>query len=784
MRIQRDDAQEKIKELANGSDRDGDISTSNQKLKDEIDTLASKLDASSNSNSYLKELVISVRHAKDDLELKLTDDKNNLSAEANDLRGQVKSMVDDIVVLADESEKLRNRLEEIETTDIKRGNLVQFSEKTQIDSLNLKLSLAEKSIEELETRLGISDLDAKKEGEDIKSELETHLKKITFLREEITLFDSFKEENATQIAMMSESHSSELKNSQDRLSASKAECNSLKEKIQELIHDIDTQKETFINEKNSRKSEYDIQIKNFHDEVTEIQSQLNEKDGLVQELQSRINLIASLPSSESISKMMQEYETNQVLPSISELKGIFSTLESQKQILEQKLLDNTSISSKQITKFVGRIKEQRDEIELMNKKISALELSLKEHQFEQTSLELAVQSEDTSYLVTQIRELESQLGESSLQIQILQHDLQESQKLMQHTIASKQAEFLRLEKENSELESKIVSRSRDLEKEISLLKTQVDQMIPKTEFETIKSLLADKESIFSEMSSQMAKVKHQLSEEEEKKTKSIQLLRNSKNKILKLESELRALNEQLTVLRDKNELLQNMELNVKLSEASIEKLQIALADEQKITQLSKDRLNEMESTVAFLNHRIQELSSCTQVEFEELKRENTNFKLQLDDWPLRIKELYLTLEILENDLETSKRLFQTKSIETDHLKLRVSELEGKMYENSLDVSQQLSELNSSQREYQKLKRILENRDEELVTLRKQANEIKANAALRIDHYEVLKTQYDSLISEISNTRSNLADIESKGQKSAGQLSEANVSNYFNARLRL
>jgi DNA repair exonuclease SbcCD ATPase subunit len=108
---------------------------------------------------------------------------------------------------------------------------------------------------------------------------------------------------------------------------------------------------------------------------------------------------------------------------------------------------------------------------------------------------------------------------------------------------------------------------------------------------------------------------------------------------------------------------------------------------------------------------------------------------QLSIWPDRVAELERKNANLDDELETSKRLFETKSIEAESLKLRLSELERSIYETEQAAGAQAGDLDAYRRDVAQLRKELSERSRDL---RKRDMEIKDAMKERAEALEALE----------------------------------------------
>lgn len=340
--------------------------------------------------------------------------------------------------------------------------------------------------------------------------------------------------------------------------------------------------------------------------------------------------------------------------------------------------------------------------------------------------------------------------------------------------------------------------SSSLEILVDQLKAEKEAAVQK--LSTSNSIISQLEITISGQHSSLANLQKQLGEETETKTKSIQLLRHSKNRILKLEVDLKEKTADaegiLGKLSAANHSLQQVsemkdELTIQLNRCreSLEIAQVSIKGfERQISQLQNDLDRELSTNEALMQNcvekddrivvmssRLEQMSSVSQSEVDVLRRESRLMKGQLNDWPLKMKDYEIRLESLDQELSTSKRLFETKSIENDQMKLRISELEVSEYESTKALQKQLDKAANIQQDasmrkaeiLELLKQVkhLEAAVEESkkVDKHKQGSDEKQILDFKLiaDELSTLKLRYNTLLAKYDEAVSNISSYQHK-----------------------
>ncbi|KAJ3216345.1 hypothetical protein HDU67_009609 [Dinochytrium kinnereticum] len=207
--------------------------------------------------------------------------------------------------------------------------------------------------------------------------------------------------------------------------------------------------------------------------------------------------------------------------------------------------------------------------------------------------------------------------------------------------------------------------------------------------EVLTARVYDLNSLLQSERDNITAVRKQLAEEEEKKNKSIQLLRSSKARILKLEEALK----------------------VREGEAG----QIAL----ELSQVRASTASELSEVKASASQLAAELAEY---------RDSAGAQLAM--WQQKIAELEHRSSELEAELETSRRLFEVRSAELDSLKLKCSEMERSAYETEQTAAAHSEEAGFLRREVDRLRREavekskdVRSRDDEIRELLRRREEI-------------------------------------------------------------
>ncbi|KAI9364508.1 hypothetical protein DFJ73DRAFT_934418 [Zopfochytrium polystomum] len=246
-----------------------------------------------------------------------------------------------------------------------------------------------------------------------------------------------------------------------------------------------------------------------------------------------------------------------------------------------------------------------------------------------------------------------------------------------------------------------------------------------------KSQVVQKDREIASREETLVALRKQVAEEEEKKNKSIQLLRNTKARILKLEETLQTRDSEIAAARaelDQNRAsaaatLRDREIQMTSLTRQVEDMALRLrSQKEEVVELERRR-GERDAEYEALNWKLQDLNvqhTALKTERDSLRDQDEKRRAELESirsllatqasqlavWPARSAELEQRIATLDGELETSKRLFETKSIEAEALKFKVSELERSMYETEVSAGTQAGDLEALRRDIDRLKKEL------------------------------------------------------------------------------
>ncbi|KAJ3248616.1 hypothetical protein HDU78_011469 [Chytriomyces hyalinus] len=517
-----------------------------------------------------------------------------------------------------------------------------------------------------------------------------------------------------------------------------------------------------------------------HSDYEALQSRLSELDALI--LSTKDQLAQSLA---------RECNHNDYEALSAEVSQLRASLASQTQVHDANQIESNQMSETLKTRIVS-LEEQiaSTEIKLaesLSKVCGHGDVDAIKAELEALRLELSASQHSSSAATSNVdamklemQSLRAQLAETESAKSQLESLLQSSQITQQDTKTIAQFPDP-LQDSSEEIESLLLK--------ITTLETQVADLTTRCHAaeETLalqkQEAHAHVEALLSR-ETELTQTKSRLTEEEEKKNKSIQLLRNMKAKILKLEDtvatkegELSALKSELVELRgnvatgsaEQNSKVimltkQVDEMGARIRKQNDDLFQLEKQQEAKNAELEK--LSASVNDVNVLRDKAvaerDELLANESLRNGELDASRATLSLQsqqLTVWHERVKEAEFRLSNLEDELETSKRLFESKSVECEALQMKLSDLEKQFYETEQTVGNNSDEVDQMRREIFNLRK-------EVVTFTKSVRE-KDAAVLSLQQdkqqFDAIlirsEKQADVLRVELSQLKSRVADVE-------------------------
>ncbi|KAJ3070555.1 hypothetical protein HDU98_006464 [Podochytrium sp. JEL0797] len=326
-----------------------------------------------------------------------------------------------------------------------------------------------------------------------------------------------------------------------------------------------------------------------------------------------------------------------------------------------------------------------------------------------------------------------------------------------------------------------------LELQISDLTTQLHSLQ--------ESLALEKQSTHQHVESslavetELARVKAKLSEEEEKKNKSIQLLRNMKAKILKLEDmrqakdvEFAAVNAELTELRasatagtaERDAKVLALTKQVDDMGAVIRKQSDELGQLQKFQEAKNGEIGQHESKMKALKAicdsavaerdalRVSEVDMKEEVESMRLTLQMKSAQvIELDE---HVKDMEYRASMLDDELMTSKRLFESKSVDFEALLVQMSEIEKQFYETEMSVGNNSEEVEQLRREIIQLRREVAGHSKVVREKEGEVNRTRQEREISESLRAKSERLSDSLTIDVERLKAKMVEYESKEEE--------------------
>ena len=692
------------------------------KLKFEMDGLVNEL---SESKLQLSETKSRLEKSEKEISIlyqKLNDGSLSLAAE---------KLVTELLKeqLNEESTKLLELNQKLDTMSQKYNSLysknTQFESENEIITQRLKTELLEQDSKLLEWK-----------------------RKVTDLQKLLQTSEALIDEQTATIARLEQTHGDE------NLSEEIADINALKVEVGSLKRQTERFKSViFENEKSlanlavidNERTQFKRLIHDLEDQI----SKLKANDLQNKEISEKCELLEAKIKESIVEKNTFELEKQKLTSKISDLMAQIGSVDEFKQSLKVR-----------ITEMETEILQLRNDKEMLGKKLIATK----------EELELArneIASSDTKNLVStlenNIENITKSFEQSKRSIETLKTDL-----------ASEKERYDSLEIEYTNMKANMNSQS-----ESKSIGVAEEVLCLKEEKETLSKKIADLEQSIVDLQNQVNSTSAKLLEETEKKTKSIQLLRNSKNRILKLESDLRKAEEELSKLatehQEKRKSLVQAESVVSETLATVTSLKSQAEEyKAKISELQPLALKVDKLNLELLTERqkFADLKTSTDKQIEELQNYQTNHGEQIEKTNIELNDQLLQLtsrlhaaderiEQIDADLLSSKSLFETKCVENDALKLTLSESEVKIFE----AGQKISHLGEERITLQEVARQASTRakevEENFVKIAKENEELRINLLNSAQICDVKDKENQHLLEELSKIRSAKAAIEDK-----------------------
>ncbi|KAJ3020071.1 hypothetical protein HKX48_001377 [Thoreauomyces humboldtii] len=449
---------------------------------------------------------------------------------------------------------------------------------------------------------------------------------------------------------------------------------------------------------------------------------------------------------------------------------------------------------KQFEEAAAKLRGTEEELQALRQELEAFGSQLADEQANSESLqkELQIARDNHSSALRSIADLTSRLSDSADHTAQIDDLIAERAALLEEV---KEASLLREKIATSE------SRAEQLEKDmksltivrrqLELVRTETEQRLRVLEesLALAKQSIHERDSAAHDLEAELASTRFQLRDEEEKKVKSIQLLRQSKARILKLEAESKGKDELLGKVHEELRLAcEARDHDVKEKEAQlsnvtrqIEDMQTRMRRQQEAAGDLERQRQEFAAEKGKIHARLEELEnleSRVRAErdnaWEELEMKHG--ELESARSMLEAREAQLAGEVgrwtgvedrmgnIEHELETSKKLFQSKSTENDQLRLRVSELEAQVYDATQASGRFEGDLDTYKREAREARKSLADRTEDVKRLENEIQKAREDVHAAEEHargLELLEREAQDLRAQLAkhNQEVSLQEVE-------------------------
>ncbi|ORY43866.1 hypothetical protein BCR33DRAFT_738564 [Rhizoclosmatium globosum] len=543
------------------------------------------------------------------------------------------------------------------------------------------------------------------------------------------------------------------------------------------------------------------ELEHAKSDLSDARMKLQALESLKKELEAQLET-TSTAHKEAVAKMDKAYAVVRKMRTDADNRAresevMKAELEALKSASNLALNATTSADAE---KEIAQLKEKVEELTLLNESVQSqcdhegIIVSLRQRIVELEGLissedpQSRTVNEDVDTLQNTISLLRSQLAEQQKShvigddIESVRAELAETRAKLESLESAKAALQTRTSMESSSAPT--MTNSTSLEFKISLINNQLHS--------AQEALAQEKQTTQKHLDTirtkdvELVQTKVKLTEEEEKKNKSIQLLRNMKAKILKLEDMVQARDIELGAIKDElKELRSNSstgtaerdaklialtkqvdEMGTRIRKQNDDLFQLEKSHDAKSLELEAQngKLKELNGKYERAIAERDSLIAADKQRLEEMTATKLTMSLQsnqLTDWNERVKDLEFRISNLDDELATSKRLFENKSIEYEALQLKLAEVERQFYEKELSVGLNSDEVDQLRREIIQLRREVGNQGKavrEAETLLASVKEEKdVSETLRIK----MEKQCDVLTKDLERLKSKILEYNSK-----------------------
>ncbi|KAI8911252.1 hypothetical protein DFJ77DRAFT_549976 [Powellomyces hirtus] len=274
----------------------------------------------------------------------------------------------------------------------------------------------------------------------------------------------------------------------------------------------------------------------------------------------------------------------------------------------------------------------------------------------------------------------------------------------------------------------------------------------------------------------------------------------SKARILKLEADAKLKDEASAKLSDELKALaeargkdaREKEQRLASVTRQIEDMQVRLRRQQEAgTDLERQR-HEFSLEKQKVQHRLEELELAEQsvraerdAAWEELEARQSELdgvrsllearEAQINGEAGRWADVEDHMANMEVELDTSKRLFQTKSTENDQLRLRVSELEAQVYEATQAAARADGDVDQLRRDARDARREVAERTKDIKRLEKELQALEKERDDSVHALEVLRTQQEQSASEHAELVRKAAEAAERDAERQARIAELSAA---------
>ncbi|CAD8176009.1 unnamed protein product [Paramecium pentaurelia] len=724
----------------------GEIKHEVQQLHQQLQAQQNQLDQAKQQTDSLQNNVHQQRVENDQLKLEiqaLKTDKDNILFQSNqnleDLNNSLQQQKQQNEILLSQlnnsKQEQNNLISQIQSNlnELKEQNHqltiekqdVQLQNKKQIDDLlnQVQLLIKQQEQKELQYQNEFQNIikNSKIEQTNIQNEYENQIQ--TIVKQHGLQIEQLKNENKRQLDQFVNQQESEIQ----------TQINQLQNQIQQLNKELQ-QKQLQLENKNKEfellKDKQDKLEQQINQQRNDYEYKLEEKQTQYKELEQQQNILIH-QKDKQLEKLKNDYEKSiqQKNLEIGEIKQNYQKLFEDNKIIIKQQEQELLIKKEELNQAVQELITKEEEF-----KVQLAQVNEKQKEFEDNCFEL--RSRDIPEKDSVIQQLRADIEQKECELQIQNEDFINQQNLLFEMIKQKDIEIKKLTEDLDDHSNRLAEASKVIDKYSncnSELKGTIDQL---------NHQLEKQQQIINDI-----KIKENTSIQiYDEKMKSLnEILQSQQNEVVNLQMRLE-------------------EENKVFNQQSTQQMKTT---EKKIKDLEKEK-NIYQEEIQKKELSINQLESKLQASIKEKETMSNQLKNQIKD--------------LQQQLISSNQGIEEQKIWVIHYKKEVDKLNKEVLltqQISLQNQSQKNENDQLKQENQKLNKLLDNQQQQIVSFKKEIDQYKQEKNKLIDsisqqenkilELEEIKLQKQILQEKVSELQKSQQDIHQKYQQSQLQL---------------